>query len=147
MRALNKEVFAGIVLLAVGSYFLVTALGYGLGTARRFGPGFFPLIVGSALVLVSIAIIGLALRSSAATLRVSWRPLITIGLGISLFVVVIPRFGLVPAVWLSAFLAAFGEREATLLKSALLASGICFGVIAIFRYGLGVPIPLVRGLT
>jgi hypothetical protein len=146
MRVLNKEVLAGIALLAFGSYFLVTALGYGLGTPRRIGPGFFPLIVGSNLVLVSVAITGLALRSSATTLRVAWRPLIAIGLGISLFVAVVPRFGLAPAVWLSAFVAAFGDREATVFKSALLAAGICLGVIATFRYGLGVPIPLVQGL-
>jgi hypothetical protein len=77
-----------------------------------------------------------------------WRGWACILAGPVVFIVLGTLGGLVPATFGCVFVAAFGDREATLRNSALLAAAVSVFSIAVFHYLLQVPIPLMtwRGL-
>ena len=146
MRVFNREVVVGLVLLAVALYFASASLDYGLGTARRLGPGYFPLVVAVALAILSAVIVIIAARRPEATAAPpQWRGLAAIAAGIFLFAYIAPRFGLVPAVAVGSIATAFADRRTTAAGSVILSGGICAGVVAVFHFGLGLPIALFRG--
>lgn len=58
----NRDVWAGIMFIAVGGGAMLIARGYTLGSALRMGPGFFPTLLGALLVLFGIYILARGLR-------------------------------------------------------------------------------------
>jgi hypothetical protein len=53
----QKDLVAGALFVAIGLFFAIASLEYRLGTLARMGPGFFPLLLGSLLVLLGIGVI------------------------------------------------------------------------------------------
>ena len=59
-----RDFWTGVIYVAVGTAAVVIARDYGLGTAFRMGPGYFPTILGGLLVLIGLLSLGrAALRS------------------------------------------------------------------------------------
>ena len=58
----NKDFWAGLLLIAVGTLAVAIAHDYPLGTARRMGPGYFPIVLGALLVLFGIYVLVKGLR-------------------------------------------------------------------------------------
>ena len=50
----NKDLWAGLMLIAIGAAAVLVARNYPFGTALRMGPGFFPVILGGLLVLFGL---------------------------------------------------------------------------------------------
>lgn len=142
MRAsIDRDLGAGIMFLAFGTFFVAAARDYALGTAMRMGPGFFPLLVGGVIGAFGIVLIvrALALRvHDCVTLHAG--PLAIIIAGLVVFAVMVEDAGLAVALILLALVTAragadFRWREA-LVWSAVLAA---FSV-AVFVHVLGLPL-------
>lgn len=131
---------------AIGLFFTLGALNYDLGTARRMGPGYYPLLMGAACLVVSLLILLPALRRPATRVIFEAKPALMVAAGIAAFAVAIPRFGLVPAVFLAAAISALGHEKTGLLDTILLAAFLSAGAWLIFIVGLGLPLPVVKGL-
>jgi hypothetical protein len=52
-----KDLFIGIFFVVFGSYFLILSLDYPIGKISLMGPGYFPLIISTLLILVGMLII------------------------------------------------------------------------------------------
>lgn len=52
----QKDFFAGLMYVAVGSAFAIGATGYNIGTGARMGPGYFPLILGIILAFIGLVV-------------------------------------------------------------------------------------------
>jgi len=52
-----KDVFVGIFFVIFGLIFLILSLNYSMGTISSMGPGYFPLIISTFLILIGILII------------------------------------------------------------------------------------------
>jgi len=149
---LTQDHYAGALLVALGIGVVVAGLGYGVGSLRQMGSGFFPLVLGVLLVALGIAIAATAAPAGAgapapghATLAgpvVQWRGWLCILGGVAAFVVLGAHGGLVPASFASVFVAALGDRRNSVRDAALLALAMtAFGVV-VFHYGLHVLLPL-----
>lgn len=98
-KAINS--LGGLLFLALGLYFVYGALELDLGTARRMGPGFFPLVLGC---LVSFLALLLTLKtwlthdpdSNSQIESFDWRSFAMISAGVISFAGVTYYFGLVP---------------------------------------------------
>src|SRR5918998_1360991 len=89
---LSTDLLTGLLFLALGAFAMIYGSRYSLGTAARMGPGYYPLLASSGLLLVVAA--------------------------------------------------RLADREFRPLEVAILAICLVTFTLAIFRYGLGMPLRL-----
>jgi hypothetical protein len=144
MRINRQELAVGAIFVALGLLFgLGTWFQLDIGSARRMGPGYFPLVLSGLLVLIGVAVALRGWRLSEAPLPpVPWR-----GIGLLLplpifFGLTIRGLGLVPVVAISVFVATFASPKTTIAGALALAISLAAGCALIFHYGLALPIAL-----
>ena len=128
MRRVNRKDFLGgglMLLLGLGAAF--QASHYDLGSLSRMGPGYFPLALGLILavtgVLIMLASLGTAPAAPAARLRPEWRGWLCICAGVAAFAVLGRYGGLLPATFVSVFVAALGDRKNSPARGARAGGG------------------------
>lgn len=140
MRGLNRaDLIAGGVLVVIGLFAIGQGLAYDIGTVRRMGPGFFPVVVGGVLVLAGIAV-ALIDGRRAAVLQVpphNIRALILITAAIAAFALLIRPAGMVPAVSAAVFLASLADPGMKPKTALLVAAVMSVLSVAVFIWGLG----------
>lgn len=140
----SRDVVGGLVLVLLG----VAVAGYGyanyrLGVLRSIGPGFMPLWLGLVLAGTGAAIAALAPRWVEEVEVPDLRPVAMLVTGILMFAGTMPFFGLVPAVVLLTISVALAETGRSLKSlTGLVIAGLLLSV-GIFRYALGIRLPLV----
>jgi uncharacterized membrane protein YcjF (UPF0283 family) len=136
---------------AAGALFILFGLGFGmnayfaldLGTSFRMGPGYFPLLLSGALVVIGLAILIRAIGiPDEAWGHVAWRGMVFILLGPILFGATVQGLGLVPALAIASFVTAFASRRMSPLLAVALTVGLVLFCVAVFSWGLGSPIRL-----
>lgn len=143
----RKDVLGGALMLVLGLATAMQAASYDIGSLRRMGPGFFPLSLGVILAIVGMLIIITAKRSDSAAgaeRAPEWRGWFCICAGVAAFVVIGQYGGLIPATFAIVFISAQGDRQNTLIGSALLAAVMTAICVVVFWWLLQVPFPLFR---
>ena len=144
LSLLRRDVLAGGLFILFGLYFAGEALNYEIGTAFRMGPGFMPVLLGSILIALGIAIAVQGIRKSQALAEVSpvaWRAIVLILGTIIFFGLCIRGLGFLPVVFISAFVTAMASRMNSPLFAALLAAALAIMCALIFKVGLGFQVP------
>jgi hypothetical protein len=139
-----KDLLAGLVFVAFGLAFAVTAWSYQLGTALRMGPGYFPLVLGGILVLLGALIIveGLIAGEGEAIGPVPWRGVVLLTAAVLFFGFTVRGLGLAPSLFVTVLLAAFSSHRTTIVSALAMAFGLTAFCILVFVEGLGMPVPL-----
>jgi len=139
LRRFNKDRVSGALLVLLGAGIVAQGLQYRMGNLTRMGAGFVPVVLGTLLALVGIAVFVTAEPSDFGTAEknpTEWRGWLCVLAAVVIFVVVGEYGGLVPATFLTVFVAAMGDRENTLRDAALLSLGVTIAGVLIFIYGL-----------
>jgi hypothetical protein len=139
-----KDFWAGVLFAVVGGFACIYAgIHYNIGTAQRMGPGYFPLVVGGIVAVLSLVLIAQSLRIEGPPLpSFSWRPvLFVLGSGIAYGYLLKP-LGLVIATLLVVLVTAAGGHEFRWKESVVLAVALAAFSVGIFVYALGLPFPL-----
>ena len=148
MRAMHdRNLWSGLMFVAVGLGFAIGALDYRMGESARPGPGYFPFGLGVLLALIGavVALRALLVRTRSEEDRlepVSWRPLVVVVGSIVVFAALLPRLGMalaLPLLVLSISLAGDEFRWKGVLISAVV---LTVGSWAVFIEGLGLIIPV-----
>jgi hypothetical protein len=144
----NKDVWAGLMLIAIGAAAMFFARSYPFGTALRMGPGYFPMILGGLLILFGLYTFTAGLRSGER-IAGSWplRALVIVPLSLVLFGVLVERAGFVPAMIVLIFGSATASTEFRFLEVLLFSLALTALCAAVFVWGLGLPYPLIAGLN
>ena len=146
--ATRKDFCAGLLILVLGALTVTEATTYEIGSLRRMGPGFFPLGLGVIMTLVGGLILLTARKVRTANgvvpLPPEWRGWICICVSIAAFVVLGRYGGLVPATFAIVFIAALGDRQNSLVISAVLAGVMTLLCVIVFWWLLKVAFPLFR---
>lgn len=160
-NARNKDYCGGLILCALGAAAAFQAQAYHLGTLSRMGPGFVPTALGVLLFLVGLALLATtALRRDEAAqalpampsaeehapLRAEWRGWLCICAGVLIFAALAEPVGLIPATFAAVVVTAMGDRENSWRDAILLALGMVFFAVVVFWWGLGVLLPLIKGV-
>ena len=143
-----RAVAGGLLAAALGVFAMWEGTGYAIGTIRRMGPGWFPLALGVLLLALGLALAlwGLTRHAAAAEAneedeRADWRALAAVGAGLAAFAALIERAGLVPAVFALVALASLAAGPPRPLRVLVLAGAVSALSWAVFRLGLGLPLP------
>jgi putative tricarboxylic transport membrane protein len=147
---LNKDVLSGLLFAAFGASFLWLARDYEMGSGRRMGPGLFPTILSVALVTVGIVTILRGwIAGTASVGKITWRGLGLVTGATVLFGLLLHPAGLLPAALCLILVSALGSSETRSREMLLLAAGLAAFAVAVFVYGLGLPLhafgPLLGG--
>ena len=74
-----KDFYAGLMYASIGAGVVLIARDYNIGTSVRMGPGYFPIILGTLLILVgSISMIRSFFHHGTAIPRFVWRDIFLI---------------------------------------------------------------------
>ena len=137
---ISGEFLAALGVIAFGGYILWQATGYDFGEPARMGPGFFPVAIGSFLVIIGLFLVVEAIGKPYEKLEISIRPIVAISAGLIAFALLMPRLGLVPATVTLVVLTLLAE-EARRWK---LVAGLAISLSAIgyfvFEIGFGIPL-------
>jgi hypothetical protein len=140
---LSTDLLSGLLFAALGAGALYISWRYPAGTAARMGPGYFPHLVSSLLVLLGCILIVRAWFRPGETIAIlDLRPLLFVLLGTVAFGLLIERAGLIAAsavVVVASRLARPGFRPVEVL---LLAAGLAGGAALLFVYALGLSVRL-----
>lgn len=143
MQINMRDAAAGALFVAVGGIFALGATRLNLGTAFQMGPGYFPLVLSMVLMGLGAAIaIGSVNGGQAAKMRLAGRGALVVVITPIIFGLTVRGLGLLPSIALISFLSIFASQHASLKRALLLAIGLTAFCVAIFHYGLGLPIPL-----
>lgn len=146
----RKDFLGGLMVLVLGLATGMQASEYEIGSLRRMGPGFFPLSLGVILAVTGLLLMLTAKAPAAPTERLApglapeWRGWLCICAGIAAFVVLGQWGGLIPATFAVVFIAALGDRENTVIGSAVLGVVMTAACVLVFWWLLQVPFPLFR---
>lgn len=137
-----EDLIAGLVTGGIGLFILIEASNYRLGTLTRMGPGYFPRLLGIAMLV--LAVVMLITARPSAPLRMIDRgqvhSLLMLLAGFAAFGLTVERLGLLIAVALCVFLSALANPRTTLLTAFLLAAGSSVASVLLFTVALGLQI-------
>ena len=139
----SSDFWAGIIYIAFGVTALVAARDYGMGTALRMGPGYFPSMLAGLLTLIGIVSAIRGLRGKVDKVNgISLRGMILIAGPIVLFAMLLRGAGLLIALPVLVVTSSYASAHFNLLRSLLLAAGLTAFCSIVFIKGLGIPMPL-----
>ncbi|MGI4811870.1 MAG: tripartite tricarboxylate transporter TctB family protein [Janthinobacterium lividum] len=158
-RRSKQDYYGGALMMLIGTFAWVQGAQYDIGSVRNMGPGFFPVALGVLLVLTGLAIVAspalARLQNPTAAepvtdgvdaeppgLAPEWRGWICIMASLLAFIVLASHGGLLPATFVSVWIAAIGDRDNTLLRATILAALISIICVVVFWWGLKVQCPL-----
>lgn len=141
----NRDFLAGVLFLLIGGIGFYVALSYPFGTLQRMGPGYFPRVLSCILMGFGLVTLVKGLRSGA---RVQgswgWLPLFMLTAALLAFGFLMEHVGMIPALVVMFFTAAYAGKEARFLEVLGLTLVMCIAATAIFIWGLKLPYELFK---
>jgi hypothetical protein len=144
----RKDFWSGLMLIALGGGAVFIARNYPFGSSLRMGPGYFPIILGGALVMFGVYFIIQGLRTGAEKLEGSWslRALIILPLSLVLFGLLIDRAGFIPAMLALIIGSATASTQFKLIEVLVFAVFMTAMCVVVFVWALGLPYELITGI-
>lgn len=134
---------AGALFLALGAAALWIGGGYEAGNATDMGPGYFPRLIGGALVLFGVATLGRGiLRGGWIQPVFALRPLIVLSVAFLVFGLTVERLGLFIAGVLTVLVTSFAQARPRLLPVAITALGLGAFCAILFGTVLNLSLPV-----
>jgi putative tricarboxylic transport membrane protein len=144
IRVRNPQDFlAGLFFLAIALGALWIAWGYPIGSAVRMSSGYFPRLLCLLLALIGTFVLlrSLAVEGPALT-AVRLRPVLLVTAAIVVFAFTIQTLGLVLATVLITLIGGYASPQVRLYEMIAAAALLALMSIAIFIWGIGLPIPI-----
>jgi Tripartite tricarboxylate transporter TctB family len=139
-----KDFGAGLLYAGFGLAAILMAWDYGMGSASRMGPGYFPTALGSLLLLIGIASLVRSFFNAGAPIgTIAWKAAALVTTGTVLFGLLLRPAGLVPALVALILVSASASARFRLeWRAGLLMLALIAFCALVFVKGLGLPVPL-----
>jgi putative tricarboxylic transport membrane protein len=138
-----KDFWTGVIYIAVGSAALFLSRDFGMGTAVKMGPAYFPTILSGILIAIgSISVIRSFLKPGTAIGTFAAKGLLMVIAATVLFGLIVRGAGTVIALPLLIFISAYASTRFSWRYTLALAVGVTVFCILIFQTALGVPLPI-----
>lgn len=139
------DMAGGALMIAIGATVSLIAISeYSLGTLKRMGPGMFPAGLGAILTLLGLILVIQSIGKTGERPDIRfWSPLFVLG-GIAAFALIIVPFGLIPAILAVTIISSFAELKVRPVSLAILCLALCILAPGVFRFGLGLQLPLIQ---
>ena len=137
----RKDFYSGLIFIFFGFLAVVVARNYPMGSALRMGPGYFPIILGSALAVLGFMIAARSLWLSRESIEaLALRPLLFVLGALVAFALLIQPLGLVTATVALVVIGSLARGEIRLGEVGALSLVLAAIAVSLFVYGLGLPL-------
>ena len=142
----ERDFWSGLMFIVIGIAFGIGARNYSMGVGARPGPGYFPMILSSILVLLGAIVLFKSLtveiEGGDPVGPFAWRPLLVIVAAITVFGLLLPRLGMIITVPVLIFITSLAGDE--FKWKGVLAAAVVLTVSSwlIFIVGLKLTIPV-----
>jgi putative tricarboxylic transport membrane protein len=134
---------AGIIFMGFGALAAALAPRYGIGTALRMGPGYFPLVLGGLMFVIGAVLLVRSVRIvEKQPLPPRLRPFAAVIGAAAVFAATVDVAGIVVCSVATLAITYAGMREGNRRELLLLCVGMTTAVCAVFVYVLGMPLSL-----
>jgi hypothetical protein len=140
----TKDFWSGLLYIFFGATALIVGREYGMGTALRMGPAYFPSLLGGLLIVVgAISVIRSFFVQGTPIGAFAIKQLAIVISSVILFGVILRGAGLAIALPLLAVISASASARFRWASSIVMAAGLTVFCVLVFLKGLGVPLPLI----
>jgi len=139
----RAEMVAALAVIGFGVAVALLGRGYPLGSASRMGPGYFPVMLGVALVVTGVLLVAEAWRaqpSRPVAEPFPYLPALALVAGVFAFALLLRPAGLGPAIFALVLIATLGERPWKPVGALVIAACMSAVSVALFIEGLRVPL-------
>ncbi len=137
----HGNLIKGVFLIGIALAFGLGAWRYPMGSLGRAGPGLFPLIVGSLLLLIGLAIVVRSFFIDRATLTFNIKNIGIILASLGGFALISEWLNMIAGIVFLVFCATLAGRSYSVVRNLKLAAGLIIVALA-FQKGLGLSLPL-----
>jgi Tripartite tricarboxylate transporter TctB family len=138
-----KDFWTGLIYVFVGLSAILIARDYGMGTAVRMGPAYFPTILGGVLALIgAISLIRSFVAPGEPISAFAFKGLIFVSVSVLLFGFIVRGAGLVIALPLLVIISAVASTKFRWRPTLIMAAGLTAACVLVFLKGLGIPLPI-----
>jgi hypothetical protein len=139
----TKDFWTGLIYIVIGLSAVLIGREYGMGSAVRMGPAYFPFILGMILIAIgAIAVIRAFIVQGTPIGGFAIKGLLLVISSVFLFGLIVRDAGIVIALPLLVILSAVASSRFRWLPTIALAAGLTVFCVFVFIKGLGVPLPL-----
>jgi putative tricarboxylic transport membrane protein len=139
-----KDFWTGLIYICFGSSAIVIARDYGMGTAIKMGPAYFPIILGGLLVGIgAISAIRSFVVPGASIGAFAFKGLTLVSVSVLLFGFVVRGAGLAVAIPLLVIISALASSRFRWRATLIMAVGLTIFCALVFVKGLGIPLPII----
>ncbi len=133
-----------MIYIAFGAAFVLIARDYGMGTAFRMGPAYFPTVLGGILILIGlISLVRSLLRPGTPIAAFTIKGLLVVVGATALFGFIVRGAGLAVALPVLVIVSGYASADFRWGRMIALAIGITIFCVLVFLKGLGVPLPVI----
>ena len=143
-----KDFWAGVLYSGFGGAALLIARDYGMGSASRMGPGYFPTVLGALLLVIGVASLLRGFLAKGEPLgAIAWKGMVLVSGATVAFGLLLRPLGLVAALLGLILISALASVKFKLAPKAIAAMvGLIVFCALVFVVGLGLPTPLLGTL-
>lgn len=138
-----QDLGAGALFLLIGAAGLYFGRELQYGSARSMGPGYFPAIISSLIMLLGLIVAGRSFAIDGPAIeRLHFRPIFMLVVALAIFGFLISKIGVVLSASLMMVVAAYARPKVNLVETLIFAAAMTAFVVVVFVYGLQQPMPL-----
>jgi putative tricarboxylic transport membrane protein len=139
-----KDFSTGAIYVAFGAAFVLIAQDYGMGTAFRMGPAYFPTVLGGILFLIGLISLARSfLQPGTPISAFTIKGLVTVVGSTLVFGFIVRGAGLAVALPILVLMTGYASIDFRWGRMIALAAGITVFCVLVFVKGLGVPLPVI----
>ena len=137
------DILGGVILAAIGAgVALWAAMYYDIGTLRRMGPGFFPVILGTVLCMLGLVVALPAWGRMTDAPKIEIVSTVAVLAAILIFALGLSRLGLAATTAVTVLVATIAAPRKGLVWRLVLATAVTVLTVLVFSYGLRMTLPL-----
>jgi putative tricarboxylic transport membrane protein len=138
-----KDFWTGLIYVFFGSSAVLIAREYGMGTALRMGPGYFPTVLGFLLALIGIiSLVRSFIATGSPIGGLAFKGLLLVVGSTVVFGFIVRGAGLAIALPALVIMSAYASVRFRWGPSLAVAAGLTLFCVFVFLKGLGVPLPV-----
>lgn len=137
----DRNLVRGLFLVAISLAFGLSSLNYSIGKLSHAGPGLFPLLVSSMLLLIGVATVVRSRFVARVPLDFSLRNILIILAALCSFALVSEFVNMIAGIAVMVFVAAYAGSTYSVMRNLKVAAGL-IGVALVFQKLLGLNLPL-----
>jgi hypothetical protein len=137
----DRNLLRGLFLVAVALTFGLPAFRYPIGDFSRAGPGLFPLMVSTLLLLIGVATIIRSRFVERHQMELNWRNIALVLGGLCVFALVSEFVNMIVGITAMVFVVSFAGKTYSVVRNIKISIGLVLIAFA-FQKFLGVNLPL-----